>query len=194
MVQSKEEIKATREKYARSDKGKAKTKEYQIKNKGKAKNEKFLSSSIGTDGLQQDRCVTKVKVPYFFEVMIRDKTVTETATLTASTVKEPFPEEWDIVEKKPATIQFTNKCPKCGNTGTPRLDKKGMGHYHEPWYPTKEDSEQYRLIYFHKQADQIYKPCIIAKFDKKYGIFTKTGKISRVVEDYTFPNYILKNN
>jgi len=52
--------------------------------------------------------------------------------------------------------------------------------------------EQYCLIYNHKQEDHKYKQCVIAKFGK-HGIFTKTGKISKTVEDYIFPNYIIKN-
>lgn len=163
----------------------------------KNENESFLSSSVDTaHDKQQDHNVTKVKIPYFFTVTIRDKTVTETATYDVIS-KEPFPKKWDIVEKKPVTLQFTNKCQKCGNQGTPRVDKKGMGNYH---YTSRSNTkspsnqkEQYRLIYFHKQEDKKYKPCIIASFDKNHGIFTKKGKLSKRAHDSIFPNYLFTN-
>ena len=169
----------------------------------KNENESFLSSSIdNAHGMpQQDRCVTKVKVPYFFTVSVQVKVGMDNdgKPLYATTdhiAKEPFPKEWVIESHTPVTLQFTNKCPKCDNTGTPRIDKKGMGNYHytstsDKRNPSKQE-EQYRLIYNHKQEDQKYKQCIIAKFGK-HGIFTKTGKISKTVEDYIFPNYIIKN-
>ena len=180
-----------------------------IEKSRKKRNETFLSSSIDNahDMPQQDRCVTKVKVPYFFTVSIQVKAGIYTSGkdkgkpiyATQDIIsKEPFPEEWIIEKCVPVTLQFTNKCPKCANTGTPRIDKKKVDidyHYRSKTNTKKTPSnqeEQYRLIYFHTQEDNKTKPCIIARFGK-HGIFTKTGKISKTVKDYTFPDYIIKN-
>jgi len=176
-----------------------------IEKSKKKRNETFLSSSIdNAHGMpQQDRCVTKVKVPYFFKVSIQenigaDHDPNNPIYATREQIsKEPFPKDWVIESCTPATIQFTNKCPKCGNMGTPRIDKKDLDDYHyrpstnTKKNPSKQD-EQYRLIYNHKQEDNKYKLCVIAKFGKQ-GIFTKTGKVSKTVEDYQYPNYIIKN-
>ncbi|PBO86116.1 MAG: hypothetical protein COA77_00885 [Thaumarchaeota archaeon] len=173
------------------------------KKRADIENETFLSSSIDNahDMPQQDRCVPRVKVPYFFTVSIQVKAGIYTSGkdkgkpiyATQDIIsKEPFPEEWIIEKFVPVTLQFTNKCPKCANTGTPRIDKKHMGNFGSyKKYPSNQE-EQYRLIYFHTQEDNQIKPCIIARFGK-HGIFTKTGKISKTVEDYIFPNYIIKN-
>ena len=161
-------------------------------------NESYLSTSIDTlhEG-QQEHNITKVKVPYFFTVSIRDKIgyykngkpIYATQDVVS---KEPFPKEWDIAQTKPVEITFLNKCPKCDKEGTPRVNKKNVEHYDYPKYASNT-KEQYRLIYNHKQEDKKIKSCIIAKFDEKHGIFTKTGKISKRVEDYIFPNYLIKN-
>ena len=183
-------------------------KERKVKKKrADIENKKFLTRSIGTDGLQQDRCVTQVKIPYFFKVSIQDKIGVYTSGkdkgkpiyATQDIIsKEPFPKEWVIESCVPAIIQFTNKCPKCGNTGTPRMDKKDLGDHHyrsrsNIKKPTKQ-KEQYRLIYFHTQDDNKTTSCIIEKFHKGRGIFRKNGKISKTIEDLIFPNYIIKNN
>ena len=176
------------------------------KKRADIENETFLSSSIdNAHGMpQQDRCVTKVKVPYFFKVSIQenigaDHDPNNPIYATREQIsKEPFPKDWIIESCTPATIQFTNKCPKCDNIGTPRIDKKKVDidyHYRSKTNTKKTPStqeEQYRLIYNHKQEDNKYKLCVIAKFGKQ-GIFTKTGKVSKTVEDYQFPNYIIKN-
>ena len=182
--------------------------EKMIEKSKKKRNETFLSSSIDNahDMPQQDRCVTKVKIPYFYTVSIqvtagiyssgKDKGKPIYATQDIIS-KEPFPKEWIVESCVPVTLQFTNKCPKCNNIGTPSIDKKGLHDYHyrsrtnTKNNPTNQE-EQYRLIYKHTQEDNKIKPCIIAKFGK-HGIFTKTGKISKTVEDYIFPNYIIKN-
>ena len=179
-----------------------------IEKSKKKRNKTFLSSSIDNahDMPQQDRCVTKVKVPYFFTVSIQVKAGIYTSGkdkgkpiyATQDIIsKEPFPKEWIIQNCVPVTLQFTNKCPKCENIGTPRIDKKDLDDYHyrpstnSKKTPSKQE-EQYRLIYNHKQEDNKYKLCVIARFGKQ-GIFTKTGKVSKTVEDYQFPNYIIKN-
>ena len=170
----------------------------------KSRNDSYLSSFIkltqDNSGIQEDHNITKVKIPYFFTVSIQVKAGIYTSGkdkgkpiyATQDIIsKEPFPKEWIIQNCVPVTLQFTNKCPKCENIGTPRIDKKGMGVYHMHTHVSHQD-EQYRLIYFHKQEDSKIKPCVIAKFGKQ-GIFTKTGRISKIVEDYIFPNYIIKN-
>jgi hypothetical protein len=157
------------------------------KKRSDIENKKFLASTIDADGLQHDRPVTQVKIPYFFKVSIYDKTVTETATYELI-AKKPFPKEWDIESYTPAVIQFTNKCSKCHTIGIPRMDKKGMKNYHNPPYPSKQE-EQYRLIYFHGKTTQ----CIIEKFHKNKGIFRKNGTISKTVKNLIFPNYLIKN-
>jgi len=161
-------------------------------------NKKFVASTIDAKGLQHDRCVTQVKVPYWFKVSIYDKAVTETATYELI-AKKPFPKKWDVESSTSAIIQFTNKCPKCKNIGTPRIDKKDLYDYHyRPGTNSKKNpskqKEQYRLIYFHKQEDQKYKPCIIEKFHKGKGIFRKNGAVSNTVKDYSFPGYTIENN
>ncbi len=160
-------------------------------------NESYLSTSIDSaHDKQQDHNITKVKVPYFFTVSIRvkigyyknGKPIYATQDVVS---KEPFPKEWDIAQTKPVEIIFLNKCPKCGKEGRPRVNKKdNTVHTH---YESSYDREEYRLIYNHKQEDKKVKSCIIARFDKEHGIFTKTGKISKRVEDYIFPNYLIKN-
>jgi len=166
-------------------------------------NETFLTSSIdNTNSPQQDRCVTKVKVPYYFSVSIRvqvgiDNDGKPIYATTDHIHKKPFPKEWVIEETKEVTLQFTNKCPKCATTGSPRIDKKNTDDYHfRPTTNTKKNTskqeQQYRLIYNHKQEDGKIKQCVIAKFDKQ-GIFTETGRVSQRVRDYIFPNYIIKN-
>ena len=165
----------------------------------KNENESFATSSIvSTHGMpQQDRCVTKVKVPYFFTVSIRenigvDQDPKNPIMATREQIsKKPFPKEWDIESYTPVTLQFTNKCPKCDTTGSPRIGKKNTFHYTYPTYPSKQE-EQYRLIYNHKQEDGKIKQCVIAKFGK-HGIFTKSGKISKTVEDYIFPYDVIRN-
>ena len=167
-------------------------------------NESFLSQSI--DNLPHDNSkiyeITKVKIPYFFKVTIRvtagiytsgkNKGKTIYATTDYQPCKKPFPKEWDIAEYKPIEIQFLNKCPKCSKEGRPRIYEKNNDDYTHYNKPNRRE-EEYRLIYNHKQEDGKVKQCIIAKFDKEHGIFTKTGKISKRVEDYIFPNYLIKN-
>jgi len=166
-------------------------------------NKTFLASTIDADGLQHDRCVTQVQVPYWFKVSIQENIGADhdpknpIYATREQTAKEPFPKDWVIESCTRAVIQFTNKCPKCDNIGIPRIDKKNLNDYHyrstsnTKKNPSKQE-QQYRLIYNHTQEDNKNKQCIIAKFDKQ-GIFTKTGKISKTVKDYTFPDYIIKN-
>lgn len=168
----------------------------------KYKNESYISTSINLSNdnseEQQEHSVTKVKVPYFFIVSIRDKIGEYTSGenkgkpiyATKDIIsKEPFPEEWDIVKTKPVEITFKNECPKCEKEGRPRVNKKDNTdhtHYNKP-----NNREEYRLAYWHKVEGKKDKPCIIARFDKEHGIFTKTGKISKRVENYIFPNYLI---
>ena len=179
--------------------GKIKRKRADIENKT------FSTSSIdNAHGMpQQDRCVTRVKIPYFFRVSIRenigvDQDPKNPIMATREEIsQEPFPKEWDVESSTKATIQFTNKCPVCLTTGSPRIDEKNMTDYHyRPTTNTKKNpskqEKQYRLIYHHKQEDGKIKQCVASKFDQ-YGIFTKSGKVSKDIEDYTFPNYIIKN-
>lgn len=163
----------------------------------KYRNESYLSSSVSTiHNKQQDHNISKVKIPYFFTVSIQDKIghhkngkpIYATQDIIS---KKPFPKEWDIVKIVPVEIIFLNKCPKCGKDGRPRVDKKNVEHYDFPRYASSM-KEQHRLIYNHKQEDKKVKSCVIAKFDEKRGIFTKTGKISKRVTDYIFPNYLLQ--
>lgn len=170
----------------------------------KYKNESYLSTSINLSNddseEQQEHNVTKVKVPYFFTVSIRDKIGEHTSGknkgkpiyATKDIIsKEPFPKEWDITKTKPVEITFQNECPKCEKEGRPRVNKKNNGdftHYNKP-----NSREEYRLAYWHKVEGKKDKPCIIARFDKEHGIFTKTGKISKKIENYIFPNYLIKD-
>ena len=165
----------------------------------KYRNESIVAyNSDGQLEKSREHDITKVKIPYFFRVTVRTsvgltingKYDVHSATTDYQPVKEPFPKEWDIVEVNPVEITFLNKCPKCGKAGRPRIDKKNKGNYHYPRYDSNQE-EEYRLIYNHKGEGKKVKPCIIAKFDVKYGIFDKTGKISTEVKDYIFPNYLL---
>ena len=165
-------------------------------------NESFLSQSI--DNLPHDNSkiyeITKVKIPYFFVVSVREnigltingKAETHPATRDFEPIKKPFPKEWDIAEYKPVERIFLNKCPKCHKEGRPRIylkDNKDYTHYNKP----NLREEEYRLIYNHKDEDRKVTQCIIARFDQESGIFTETGKVSDKVIDYVFPNYIIKN-
>ena len=91
----------------------------------KYKNESYLSTSVNLSNddseEQQEHNVTKVKVPYFFTVSIRDKIGEHTSGknkgkpiyATKDIIsKEPFPEEWDIVKTKPK-INNNSKNVKC---------------------------------------------------------------------------------
>jgi len=163
--------------------GKVKKKRADIENK------KFLAISISPNGLQQDRCATQVKVPYFFKVSIRSNDVGTVEVVS----KKPFPKTWNVESYTPITLQFTNKCPKCHIIGTPRVDKKdNRDHTH---YRSDYDRLQHRLIYFHNHKDNKTTSCIIANFDKKHGgIITARGTVSKRIVDYTFPNYIIKDD
>ena len=161
----------------------------------------FIELSVDNSKEQVDQYVTKVKLPFYVRVTIReniaqDKGGTPHYATYEIIRKKPFygdlkEESLDnIVEIKPHELVFTNTCPHCGKEGRPRINKKNNKDYTH--YKSDYDREEYRLIYFHKQEDSKIKPCVIAKFGK-HGIFTKTGKISKTVEDYIFPNYIIKN-
>jgi len=168
----------------------------------KYRNESYLSVSIelskDNSKKQREHNISKVKIPYFFNVSIWEKIgeyndgkpVMATTELIS---KKPFPKEWDIAETKPVEIKFLNKCLKCGKEGRPRMDKKNNDDYTHYNRPSNREGE-YRLIYNHKTEDGKIKQCIIAKFDEKNGIFNKTGKISNRVTDYIFPNYLIDRN
>jgi len=166
-------------------------------------NESYLSVSVDNQhDKSREHYISKVKVPYFFTVSIWEKIGEYTSGKKSGKPimatrdfisKKPFPKEWDIAETKPVEIKFLNKCLKCGKEGRPRMDKKNNENYHFPKY-TATREEEYRLIYNHKTEDGKIKPCIIAKFDEKHGIFTKTGKISKEVKDHIFPNYLINRN
>lgn len=161
----------------------------------KYKNESYLSVSVDNKhDKQREHNVTKVKIPYFFTVSIWEKIGEDKdgkpITATRDVIsKKPFPKEWDIAETKPVEITFLNKCPKCSKEGRPRVNKKNNKDYTH--YNSTYDREEYRLAYWHKVEGRKDKPCIISRFDKEHGVFTKTGKISKKVEDYIFPNYLL---
>jgi len=167
----------------------------------KYKNESYLSVSVDNQHSKaREHTITKVKIPYFFVVTVQDKIGEYTSgkkkgkaiigTQDLQPIKEPFPKEWDIVITKPVEITFLNECTKCGKVGRPRIDKKNKDNYHYPKYISNQ-KEEYRLIYNHKDKDGKRSQCVIAKFDKKHGIFLKTGKISKRVNDYIFPNYLI---
>ena len=167
----------------------------------KYRNESYLSVSVDTLHTEsQEHAITKVKIPYFFVITVQDKIGEYTSgknkgkpimgTQDLQPIKEPFPKEWDIVKTKPVEITFLNECLKCGKEGRPRMDKKNKENHHYPKYASNQ-KEEYRLIYNHKDKDGKRSQCVIAKFDKKHGIFLKTGKISKRVNDYIFPNYLI---
>ena len=160
-------------------------------------NESYLSSSIAltpdNSGKQVDQNTTKVKMPYFYLVSIKDKIGTHDDgtphyALVEIIAKEPFPKEWVIEKYSPVEIPFTNKCGKCHKEGRPTIQKKNNKDYTH--YKSDYDREEYRLIYNHKQEDNTVKPCIIASFDKERGIFTEKGKLSQRAHDLIFPNYL----
>ena len=162
-------------------------------------NESYLSVSLNNQYSEnREHNISKVKVPYFFIVSIRDKIGKYTSGKmkgkpiygTQEIIsKEPFPKEWDIEKIEPVRITFLNKCPKCDKEGRPRVDKKNNKDYTH--YNSTYNREEYRLAYWHKVEGKKPKPCIIAKFDKEHGIFTKTGKITKRIESYIFPNYLI---
>ena len=181
------------------------------KKRADIENRKFLASAIGADGLQHDRCVTQVQIPYFFKVSIQDKIGVYTSgkdkgkpiyATREQISKEPFPKNWVIESCTRAVIQFTNKCSKCHTIGIPRMDKKDQtnAHYRSnknvmpntKKNPSKQ-KEQYRLIYFHKKDGKTTQ-CIIEKFHKGKGIFRKNGTVSQTVKALTFPGYTIEDN
>ncbi len=163
----------------------------------KYRNESYRSVSIDNQhDKSREHCVSKVKIPYFFEVRIRENINADKKGKPHSgdydiISKEPFPKELNIVNSKPVEITFLNKCLKCGKEGRPRMDKKNNKDYTH--YNRLSNREEYRLIYNHKKEDGKIKQCIIAKFEEN-GTFTKTEKISKEVTDYIFPNYLIDRN
>jgi len=168
----------------------------------KYRNESYQTASIDTlHSESQEHNITKVKIPYFFIVSIRDKIGKYTSGKNKGKPiygtqemmsKEPFPKEWDIEKYEPVEIKFFNKCPKCGKEGRPRINKKNNEDYTHYKKPNLRE-EEYRLIYNHKQEDGKVNQCVTAKFNQENGIFTETGKVSNKVIDYVFPNYIIKD-
>ena len=161
-------------------------------------NESFQTVSVDTLHTEsQEHQITKVKIPYFFTVSVRDKIgeyndgkpIYGTQDFIS---KKPFSKEWDIVKYEPVEIMFLNKCPKCSKEGRPRINKKNNEDYTH-YKKANLREEEYRLAYWHKVEGKKDKPCIIAKFDQENGIFTETGQVSKKVVDYIFPNYIIKN-
>jgi len=165
----------------------------------KYRNESYLSVSIDNQhDKSREHSISKVKIPYFFEVRIRENINADKKGKPHSgdydiISKEPFPKELNIVNSKPVEIPFLNKCLKCDKEGRPRIDKKNNDDYTHYNRPSNRE-EEHRLVYNHKTEDGKIKQCIIAKFDEKNGIFNKTGKISKEVKDYIFPNYLIDRN
>jgi len=162
----------------------------------------FITLTLDNSGKQIDQNETKVKIPFYFTVTIRENIAQDKdgpphyATYEIIR-KKPFygllKEESNIVEEKPVEIPFTNKCGKCGKEGRPRIEKKGVKHY---TYPAEKRNyanntkETYRLIYNHKQEDKTVTKCVIANFDKAHGIFTENDWLSKRAHDLIFPNYL----
>jgi disulfide oxidoreductase YuzD len=161
----------------------------------------FIELSVDNSEEQVDQYVTKVKMPFYFKVTIRenisqDKDGTPHYTTYDIIRKKPFygdlkEESIDnIVEIKRVEIVFTNTCPQCGKEGRPRIDKKNTTHYNYPKYDDNT-KEIYHLIYNHKQEDKTVTKCVIANFDKAHGIFTENDWLSKRAHDCIFPNYLI---
>jgi len=161
----------------------------------------FIELSVDNSEEQVDQYVTKVKMPFYFKVTIRenisqDKDGTPHYTTYDIIRKKPFygdlkEESIDnIVEIKRVEIVFTNTCPQCGKEGRPRIDKKNTTDYNYPKYDDNT-KEIYRLIYNHKQEDKTVTKCVIANFDKAHGIFTENDWLSKRAHDCIFPNYLI---
>jgi hypothetical protein len=161
----------------------------------------FIKLTIDNSKEQVDQYITKVKMPFFFNVTIRDKIgVDNDGKPIYGTYdiirKKPFygdlKEEKNIVETKKVELVFTNTCPQCGKEGRPRIYPKNTTHYD---YPEYEDNtkEIYRLMYNHKQENGKVTICVIANFDKAHGIFTENNWLSKRAHDLIFPNYLIKN-
>jgi len=165
----------------------------------------FIHLSIDNSKEQVDQYITKVKMPFYFRVTIRenigqDKDPKNPIYAEYEIIrKKPFygilKDDPDIVKTEPVEIVFTNTCPKCGKEGRPRINEKGVKHY---TYPAEERNyanntkETYRLIYNHKQEDGNVTQCVIANFDKAHGIFTENDWLSKRAHDCIFPNYLNK--
>ena len=158
----------------------------------------FITLTLDNSGKQIDQNETKVKIPFYFTVTIRENIAQDKdgpphyATYEIIR-KKPFygllKDEPNIVEEKPVEIPFTNKCGKCGKEGRPRIEKKNTDHYDYPKYPNNT-KEIYRLIYNHKQEDKTVTKCVIANFDHAHGIFTENNWLSKRAHDLIFPNYL----
>jgi len=158
----------------------------------------FIKLTLDNSGKQEDQNITKVKMPFYFRVTIRDqigidndgKPIYGTYEIIR---KKPFygllKDDPNIVATTPVEIVFTNKCGKCGKDGRPRIEQKNVEHYSHPKYPTNT-KETYRLIYNHKQEDKTVTKCVIANFDKAHGIFTENDWLSKRAHDCIFPNYL----
>ncbi len=163
----------------------------------------FIKLSVDNSKEQQDHNVTKVQIPFYKIVTIREnigqnKDPKNPIYATYEIIrKAPFygdlKEDPDIVKTNPVEIVFTNKCPQCGKNGRPRIYEKNTGHW---TYPAKKKGyaentkETYRLMYNHKQEDGKVTICVIANFDKTHGIFTENDWLSKRAHDCTFPNYL----
>ena len=166
----------------------------------KYENESIVAyNSHGQLEKSREHDITELKIPYFFKVTVRTsigltidgKYDVHPATTDYQPIKKPFPKEWDIAKYEPVKLKIQNLCAKCEKEGRPRMDKKNKENFHHPKYASNQ-KEEYRLIFNHKDEDGKKRQCVIASFDKEHGIFNKTGKISKRVEDCFFPNYLLK--
>ena len=177
----------------------------------KNRNDSYLSSFIeltsDNSGIQEDHNITKVKIPFYFTVTVRENIAQDKDGpphyATYEIIRKKFPpfsfyrelrEEPNVVgwTATPFTLTFTNKCPKCHTLGRPVLDKKDNKDYTH--YKSDYDREEYRLIYFHKQEGKKDKPHIISSFDKNHMIFLEKGWLSQRTHDCIFPNYLNKNS
>jgi len=160
----------------------------------------FIELSVDNSKEQVDQYITKVKMPFYFKVTIREnigqnKDPKNPIYGTYDIIrKKPFygdlkEESLDnIVEIKPHELVFTNTCPHCGKEGRPRINKKNNKDYTH--YKSDYDREEYRLIYNHKQEDKTVTKCVIANFDKAHGIFTEKNWLSKRAHDCILPNYL----
>ena len=159
----------------------------------------FIELSVDNSKEQVDQYVTKVKLPFYVRVTIReniaqDKGGTPHYATYEIIRKKPFygdlkEESLDnIVEIKPVELVFTNTCPQCGKEGRPRINEKNNKDYTH--YKSDYDREEYRLMYNHKQEDGKVTICVIASFDKAHGIFTEKNWLSKRAHDCIFPNYL----
>ena len=143
--------------------------------------------------------ISQVKLPTYKKVTYKVK-ISENLDgkpmygTTDFITNQPPPKDIQVVKTEDVRLPLWNLCPNCSTLGRPRIDKKNNTdrRLHSSKGRKRHSiirQDEYRLIYNHKIDGKI-KPCIVARFDKNHGIFTKNGKLCTEIRKLVFPYFI----